>query len=178
MGVETLKNSQEEQFLTFHVKKQTFGLDILFVREIIEYANVTPVPLVPEFIKGILNLRGKVVPVLDLSRRLGWEKTDIGRMTCIIITEIRHETLTTEIGLVVDAVNEVVKLSRDNLEASPNFGANVRADFVSQVGKIDGKFVLLLNIANLLDAKDIESLRGLGDSGKQNPTAANSGASV
>lgn len=159
MQNESRQTFQKGQFLTFHVKDQIFGLDILHVREIIEYSNVTPVPLVPEFIKGILNLRGNVVPVLDVSSRFGWAKTDIQKMTCIVVTEIDYDSTKLEIGLVVDSVNEVVDLNADKVEESPNFGTNVRSDFVKQIGKVDGKFVLLLNITKLLDVQEIQKLR-------------------
>jgi purine-binding chemotaxis protein CheW len=163
----TQKSSAEGQYLTFQVKDQTFGLDILRVKEILEYANVTPIPLVPQFIRGILNLRGNVVPVIDLGRRFDWEITRLSRLTCIVVTEIEHEGARLDIGLTVDAVNEVVRLAPDNIGASPNFGTNVRADFISNVGKVGGKFVLLLNITKLLDAGEIQKLRDISLSGQK-----------
>ncbi|MBN8221409.1 MAG: chemotaxis protein CheW [Spirochaetes bacterium] len=174
--METAVNSpvKEAQFLTFHIKDQVFGLDILHIKEIMEYTAVTRVPLVPAFILGILNLRGNVVPVIDVASRFGWPKTDITRMTCIVVTEIEYEGSQLDIGLVVDAVNEVVKLSMDNIEQPPNFGTNIRADFVHHVGKTPGGFVLLLSIARLLDVDEIQKLRSLakerGDANADAPT--------
>jgi purine-binding chemotaxis protein CheW len=156
---ETASTFRAGQFLTFKVKDQTFGLDILHVKEIMAYSNVTPVPLVPEFIKGILNLRGNVVPIIDISRRFDWKKAELTRLSCIVVTEIHYDDRILEIGLIVDAVNEVVKLAAENMEDSPDFGANIRADFISNVGKVSGKFVLLLNIAKLLDVVEIQQLR-------------------
>ncbi|MBV6493222.1 MAG: Chemotaxis protein CheW [Turneriella sp.] len=148
-----------EQFLTFQVREQNFGLDILYVKEIIEYGGVTPVPLVPNFIRGILNLRGSVVPVVDVGGRFGWKILEPSRFTCIVVTEVEHKGSKLEIGLMVDRVNEVVRLSEENIEASPRFGANVRLDFIKNVGKVAGKFVLLLDITKLLDIEEIKELR-------------------
>lgn len=150
---------KQGQYLTFHVKDQVFGLEIMRVREIIEFRPLTRIPLVPEFISGILNLRGNVVPVIDVSGRFGWEKTQTSRLTCIIITELEYDGNRLEIGLVVDAVNAVVNFSAESIEDSPKFGARIRTDFISQVGKVDGNFVLLLSIANLLNIEEIQSLR-------------------
>lgn len=163
MSAENTAAFREGQFLTFKVKDQIFGLDILNVKEIMAYTSVTPVPLVPEFINGILNLRGNVVPVIDVSRRFDWQKTEFTRLTCIVVTEIYHDDKLLEIGLIVDAVNEVVKLAGENIENSPNFGTNVRADFISNVGKVADKFVLLLDIARLLDVEEIQHLRRISD---------------
>jgi len=159
MATEELAIRKDAQCLTFRIKDQTFGIDILSIKEILAYNNVTPIPLVPEFIKGILNLRGHVVPVIDVGRRFEWEKTGVTRMTCIVITELNYEGSTLDIGLMVDSVSEVVKLHSENVESSPNFGVNIRADFISNVAKISGKFVLLLNIIKLLDIEEIKQLR-------------------
>lgn len=147
------------QCLTFQIRGQVFGIDILHVKEIIEYGGVTKVPLVPTFIHGILNLRGSVVPIVDVGGRFGWDIITPSRLTCIVVTEVEHEGARLHIGLLVDAVNEVVSLTAENLESAPQFGANVRADFIKNIGKIGSKFVLLLDIAKLLDIEEIKQLR-------------------
>lgn len=161
MAAETVTTYLSGQFLTFRVKDQAFGLNINHVKEIMAYGNVTPIPLMPEFIKGILNLRGNVLPVLDVSRRFDWEKTDQTKMTCIVVSEMDYDGSKLDVGLMVDAVSEVVRLEKDNLEGSPNFGTRVRADFISNIGKVAGKFVLLLNISRLLDVDEIQQLRDM-----------------
>ncbi|HRP68242.1 MAG TPA: chemotaxis protein CheW [Turneriella sp.] len=143
------------QCLTFQIRGQVFGIDILHVKEIIEYGGVTKVPLVPTFIHGILNLRGSVVPIVDVGGRFGWDIITPSRLTCIVVTEVEHEGARLHIGLLVDAVNEVVSLTAENLESAPQFGANVRADFIKNIGKIGSKFVLLLDIAKLLDIEAV-----------------------
>lgn len=158
------KTGAVERVLTFRVKDQLFALHIITVKEVIDYKQVTKVPLVPDFIKGIYNLRGDVLPVIDLGRRLGWEPTEKTRMTCIIIAEILFEGRLLDMGLMVDGVQAVLSMSEDDMVDAPNFGTRIRSDFISKVAKKAGDFILILNLEKILDIEEIRTLREITDS--------------
>lgn len=166
---EIVKNNQESknQFLTFSLSDEVFGVSILQVKEIIEYGGVTPIPMMPEFIKGVINLRGLAVPVVDLASRLGRPSGEITRKTCIIIVEIQGGGELVEIGLMVDGVDEVLALSSDQLEPPPKFGASIRTDFIEGMGKIDDNFVVLLQPNNILSGEEISMIEGASEQGQQ-----------
>lgn len=165
-----MKPSIEMQILTFEIKQQLFGLDILRVREITEYMPLTPVPLVPDFILGVINLRGNVVPVIDLSKRFSWDKTTPTKESCIIITELEYEEQILEIGILVDSVKEVLRCSTDDLRPPPNFGMKVRIDFIESVFKSDEKFILLLNLNKVLSIEELSELRSITQENDPNAT--------
>ena len=150
-------NSQEDenQYLTFLLDGEMFTIGILNIKEIIEYGQLTEVPLMPGFMRGVINLRGRVVPVIDLSVRFGRQRTDITKRTCIVIVEIRSEGIHQDIGLLVDAVSEVLDIPHEEIEPSPSFGANIRTEFISGMGKINGKFVIILNIEKVLSVDEL-----------------------
>ncbi len=152
-----------QQYLTFSLSKEMFAVGIRRVREIIEYDNVTTVPMMPRFVKGVINLRGSVVPVIDLSARFGREVSEIHRRTCIVIVEVEHEGVEQELGVVVDAVSEVLEISQAEIEPPPAFGANIRADFISGMGKVNGRFVILLNVDRVLAVEEMAMLTELAD---------------
>lgn len=146
------------QYLTFVLGGEVYGVSILVIKEILEYHEPTLVPMMPDFIRGVINLRGSVVPVVDLSLRLGRESTEVAKRTCVVIIEIQHEEERMEIGVVVDAVNEVLDIVPENIEAAPNFGAKIRTDFINGMGKVDDKFVVLLNIDHVLSIEELSML--------------------
>jgi purine-binding chemotaxis protein CheW len=150
---------QEIQYLTFLISDEAFGLGILHIKEIIEFESVTHVPMMPEYIPGVINLRGNVVPVIDLNHRFYRKKTDFGRKTCIIITEVAMEKESIDVGLLVDAVNEVVDIPPKLIESAPSFGAKIRLDFIQGLGKVDEKFVILLNIEQILNLDELAILQ-------------------
>ncbi|TGN18447.1 chemotaxis protein CheW [Leptospira idonii] len=150
---------QEIQYLTFQLSDEIFGLGILHIKEIIEYESVTHVPMMPEYIPGVINLRGNVVPVLDLNNRFYRKKTEIGRKTCIIITEVSINKETLDIGLLVDSVDEVVDIPQASIEAAPSFGAKIRLDFIQGLGKIDTGFVILLKIDQVLNLDELYQIQ-------------------
>jgi purine-binding chemotaxis protein CheW len=158
-------------YLTFLLGGESYGIDILSIREIIEYAAPTEVPLVPPFIRGVMNLRGAVVPVIDLSLRFGRGATEARKRTCIVIMEVKHEEAVQQIGIVVDAVQEVIALPLSEIEPPPNFGTRIRADFVSGMGKVDGKFILLLNVQKVLSIDEMAMLAGLSERATEGPDA-------
>ncbi len=150
---------QEIQYLTFLISEEAFGLGILHIKEIIEFESVTHVPMMPEYIPGVINLRGNVVPVIDLNHRFYRKKADFGRKTCIIITEVAMEKESIDVGLLVDAVNEVVDIPPNLIEGAPSFGAKIRLDFIQGLGKVDEKFVILLNIEQILNLDELALLQ-------------------
>ena len=152
-----------QQYLTFMLGGETFAIGILSIKEIIEYGQLTEVPRMPDFIRGVINLRGAVVSVIDLSARFGKQASSVSRRTCIVIIEIEHEGEKQVVGIMVDAVNEVLDIMPNQIEPAPNFGANIRADFIQGMGKINGKFVIILSIQRVLSADEISSLAMIAD---------------
>jgi purine-binding chemotaxis protein CheW len=155
--------AENQQYLTFSLAEEMFALGIQRVREIIEFDNVTTVPMMPKFVKGVINLRGSVVPVIDLSARFGRGASEIQRRTCIIIVEIEHEGQKQELGVIVDAVSEVLELPQSEIEPPPGFGARIRADFISGMGKVNGRFVILIDVDKVLAVEEMAMLAELDD---------------
>ncbi|RMN80304.1 Positive regulator of CheA protein activity, partial [Pseudomonas syringae pv. papulans] len=133
---------EEAQYLTFMLGGEMFAIGILGIKEIIEYGSLTVVPMMPAFVRGVINLRGAVVPVVDLSARFGRQNSAITRRSCVIIIEANSEDgQPQDIGLLVDNVSAVLEIPASQIEPPPNFGARIRADFISGMAKVDGKFV-------------------------------------
>lgn len=155
-------SGQLSQYLTFMLGGEVFAIGILAIKEIIEYGNLTEVPRMPDFIRGVINLRGAVVPVIDLGSRFGKQPSNVSRRTCIVIVEVQHEEDQHVVGVMVDAVNEVLDIPAGEIEPPPSFGAKIRADFIQGMGKVDGKFVILLDVDHVLSMKEMSSLAGMG----------------
>ncbi|MDX8400237.1 MAG: chemotaxis protein CheW [Gallionellaceae bacterium] len=152
-------NEEEHQYLTFLLSSEMFAIGILNIKEIIEYGSLTEVPMMPEFIRGVINLRGAVVPVVDLSTRFGRNKTEVSRRTCIVIIEVQaDEEAKHDIGVMVDSVSEVLEIPRSEIEPPPAFGAKVRVDFIHGMGKVGGKFVIILNANKVLSVDELSML--------------------
>ena len=146
------------QYLTFQLAGDTFAIGILAIKEILEYVSLTQVPLMPPFIRGVMNLRGAVVPVIDLSLRFGRTKTEIGRRTCSVIIEVEFEEQQHYIGVLVDAVHEVLAIAAADIEPPPQFGGKVRADFIAGMAKVDERFVVLLHVDKVLSVDEMALL--------------------
>ncbi|MDC8756457.1 chemotaxis protein CheW [Janthinobacterium fluminis] len=146
------------QYLTFTLGGEMFAIGILCVKEIIEYGNLTDVPMMSECIRGVINLRGSVVTVMDLSVRFGRPSTPVTKRTCNIIVEIEDGGERQVIGVVVDAVNAVLDIAGADIEPPPAFGARIRNEFIAGMGKINGKFVILLDIGQVFAGCDTEPL--------------------
>jgi purine-binding chemotaxis protein CheW len=155
-------HEQQGQYLTFMLGGEIFAIGILSIKEIIEYGNLTEVPRMPEFIRGVINLRGAVVPVIDLGSRFGKQQSAVSRRTCIVIIEVSHEEEQHVVGVMVDAVNEVLDISPGEIEPAPSFGAKIRADFIRGMGKVNGKFVIILDVDHVLSMDEMSSLAGVG----------------
>jgi len=168
---ENVSSDNVQQFLTFMVNDEVYGIGILNIREILEYDNLTKVPLMPDFISGVINLRGSVVPVVDLARRFGHEPKDIGKRTSIIIIDIMgNEGESVEVGIVVDIVNEVIELAASEIATPPTFGAKIRADFIQGMGKIDDKLMILLDVNHVLSIKELSTIGEISDELNVSPT--------
>ena len=145
----TVQNSlaKEGKYLTFSLGREDYGLEILKVREIIGIMNITAVPQVPEYVKGVINLRGKVIPVIDLRLKFKMPPIEITAETCIIIINLKDVM----IGIIIDQVKEVLDIKQDRIEATPNFGANVHTDYILGIGKVNDSVKILLNIERILE---------------------------
>jgi len=165
------------QYLTFVLGGEVFALGILNIKEIIQYGDLTEVPMMPSFIRGVINLRGRVVPVVDLTARFNRGITNISRRTSIVIIELEQgdQEDAQSIGIVVDAVNEVIDIAGVDIEPPPSFGAKIRPDFISGMAKKDGRFVIVLNLHQVLSIDEMlalgQSIHGLG--GLKNEEAEN-----
>ena len=166
---EAAGEEEQSQYLTFLLGGEMFAIPILNIKEIIEYGSLTTVPMMPEFIRGVINLRGSVVPVVDLSVRFGRKTALVTKRTCIVIIEIGSEVEKQDIGVVVDSVSEVLEIHRADVEQTPSFGARIRSDFIQGMGKIAGKFVIILNANRVLS---IDEMAVLGQVGGAEPEVA------
>lgn len=146
------------QYLTFTLGLETYAIAILCVKEIIEYGGVSEVPMMSDCIRGVINLRGSVVTVMDLAARFGRPLPPIGKCTCIVIVEIEQAGEQHVVGVVVDAVNAVIEIDPADIEPPPSFGAKIRTDFIEGMGKVNGKFVILLDIGQVFSIEEIASL--------------------
>ncbi len=151
---------ESRQYLTFLLGGEMFSIDILRIREIIWYAGLTEVPMMPACIRGVINLRGAVVPVMDLSTRFGKPVTPLSKSTCIVIIEVADagENTGQSMGVVVDAVQAVLEIAASQIEPPPNFGARIRTDFIEGIGKVNGKFVILLDVTKVLSRSEIGAM--------------------
>jgi purine-binding chemotaxis protein CheW len=151
--------NKEGKYLTFALASEEYGLEILKVREIIGYIDVTAVPQTPHHVKGVINLRGQVIPVIDLRTKFGMDRADVTDETCIVVVEITQGKRKSSTGIVVDRVQEVLDIAGGDIEEAPQFGAAVDTDFILGMGKIGDSVKILLAIDRVLSGTD---LRGLG----------------
>ncbi len=158
--VGTLKGGK---FLTFLMAKEKYGLEILKVREIMGMMDVTSVPTTPPFIRGVINLRGKVIPVVDLRRKFGIEAKEDTERTCIIVVHLVHAAQEMTMGIIVDEVSDVLEISQDQIEPPPSFGANIRTDFILGMGKSEQKVMTLLDIDRVLTEQEAALVESSAD---------------
>jgi purine-binding chemotaxis protein CheW len=146
------------QYLTFVLGAETFAIGIMAIKEIIEYASLTEVPMMPAYVRGVINLRGAVVPVLDLPVRFGKGASAVTKRTCIVIIEVMLGSERHTLGLVVDAVNTVLDIPSSDIEPPPAFGASIRTEFIRGMVKVNSKFVILLDVDHALAADELQAL--------------------
>ena len=149
---------RDEKYLTFSLADEEFGIGILKIKEIIGMMPITSVPQTPEFVKGVINLRGKVIPVIDLRLRFGIEEIDYTERTCIIVVEVERSSNTVFIGVVVDAVSEVLNIKEGDIEETPAFGAKLDTEYILGMAKMEGGVKILLDIDQVLSASEFELL--------------------
>lgn len=152
------RHDAADQYLTFSLGDEVFAMDIRTVREIIQPAAMTMVPLMPPFVRGVINLRGAVVPVIDLQSRFGRARINVGKKTCIIIFDAKTESEKVELGLMVDVVSEVIDIHASQIEPPPQFGTTIAREFIHGIGKVDGEFIVLLAPERALNIDEMASL--------------------
>jgi purine-binding chemotaxis protein CheW len=150
---------QPRQYLTFTLGSEVFAIGILAIKEIIEYSSLTTVPMMPEYVRGVINLRGAVVPVLDLSVRFGKPASPVTKRTGIVIIEVSVAGKHQDVGVVVDAVDSVLDIPPEQIEPPPAFGARISTDFIEGMGKVNGRFVILLDVNCVLAPEEAALLQ-------------------
>jgi purine-binding chemotaxis protein CheW len=145
-----------EQYLTFRIRDEEYAVSLLRVKEIIEYETVTRVPTTPAHIRGVINLRGAVLPVVDLAAKFGHAESALTRTTCIVVVETALHGETVVVGMLADAVSQVIDLAADQIEPPPPFGTHVRVDFLVGMAKIDGRLALVLDLDRVLSPVELQ----------------------
>ena len=151
----TVADRDTTQYLTFKLGEELFALDITKVREVLDFTLVTKVPRTPDFMRGVINLRGSVVPVVDLRLKFGMNKTEQTVNTCIIISEVTVDGDTTILGALADSVQEVIDLGPENIAPAPRIGTKLRTEFIKGMGKQNDRFVIILDIDRVFSADDL-----------------------
>lgn len=146
------------KYLTFHLVREEFGIRVLKVREIMGLQDITGVPQTPAYVKGVINLRGKVIPVIDLRLKFGLPQEEYGQRTCIIVAQVQGDSGPILMGVVVDAVSEVLNLTAAEIEDTPDFGDNADAQYLLGMAKVKGKVKILLDIDKVLTSQDLRHL--------------------
>ena len=168
-----------QPYLAFRLAGEVYAIDILRIREIIEYTPPTTVPMMPSSLRGVINLRGAVVPVIDLAVRFGREATGVGKRTCFVIVEVESQEGTSSgasptgtssgalegathvLGLMVDGVNAVMEIGAADIEPPPSFGTRVNAEFIAGMARVDGRFVIILDIARVLSIEEMAAIQSV-----------------
>jgi purine-binding chemotaxis protein CheW len=143
------------QYLTYKLDQETFALDIAKVREVLDFTDVTKVPRTPDFMRGVINLRGSVVPVVDLKLKFGMPKTEKSVNTCIIISEVTSDGETTVLGALADSVQEVMDLDAEHISAPPKIGTNLNTEFIKGMGKHNDQFIIILDIDKVFSTHEL-----------------------
>ncbi len=157
MPVETI--TEMRQYLTFKLGDEIFALDVAKVREVLDFTSVTRVPRTPEFMRGVINLRGSVVPVVDLRLTFGMTGTQKTVNTCIVVVEVALDGESVVVGALADSVEEVIDLEPDQIEPPPTIGASVRTEFIQGIGKRESGFLIILDIDGVFSAAELGSLK-------------------
>ncbi len=155
--------TETAQYLTFKLSHEVFAVEVAKVREILEYINITKVPKTREFMRGVINVRGSVVPVLDLRLKFGMTKTEQMVDTCIVVLEIDFEGETTTLGALADSVQEVIELEPDQIEPAPKIGTQLKTEFIKGIGKRDSEFIMILDIDKVFSMEDLHIVGGADD---------------
>lgn len=161
MSIATI--TEATQHLTFKLDDEIFAIDISKIREVLEFTSVTKVPRTPDFMRGVINLRGGVVPVLDLRLKFGMPEAEKTVNTCIIIVEVSLDGESTVLGALADSVQEVLELESDQIEPAPRIGTRLNTDFIKGMGKRDDQFIMILDIDKVFSADELAIVQDVGD---------------
>jgi purine-binding chemotaxis protein CheW len=161
MSVSSINGTR--QYLTFQLGEEIFAIDVANVREILEFNSVTRVPKSPEYMRGVINLRGSVVPVFDMRLKFSMDRTEKTINTCIVVVEVSYEGEDIIIGALVDSVQEVFELDADQIEPAPKIGTHLRTEFIRGMGKRDERFIIILDIDKVFSAEEISSIQEMGE---------------
>jgi len=151
---------QTTQYLTFKLDDEVFALDVAKVREILEESSITKVPQTLDFMRGVINLRGSVVPVIDLRLKFGMSRTEKTVNTCIIVVEVQLEDEVIVLGAMADSVQEVIEMESSQIEAAPHIGSRLNTDFIKGMGKHDNRFIIILDIDKVFTGNELASVSG------------------
>ncbi len=160
MSVSTI--TETVQYLTFKLADEIFALDVAKVREILEYTSITKVPQTPEFMRGVINLRGSVVPVIDMRLKFGMSTTEQTINTCIIVVEVTLDGDTTVLGALADSVQEVVEMEPESIEPAPHIGTRLNTEFIKGMGKHEDQFVMILDIDKVFSESEMAAVQEAG----------------
>lgn len=163
MSTATAAVTGSAQYLTFKLDDEVFALDISQVREVLDFTALTRVPRTPDFMRGVINLRGSVVPVVDMRLKFGMSKTEQTVNTCIIIVEINLDGEKLILGALADSVQEVIDLEPEQIEPAPRIGTRLNTEFIKGMGKRDEQFVIILEIDRIFSSCDLSAVNGLND---------------
>ena len=154
------ETEESTQYLTFNLADEVFAVDVGRVREILEITTITKVPQTPDFMRGVINLRGSVVPVIDLRLKFGMSESERTVNTCIIVVEVAMDDETIVLGCLADSVSEVIEMEADQIEAAPHIGTRLNTDFIKGMGKHNDRFVMILNIDKVFSAIELAAVQG------------------
>ncbi len=175
MAAQGTISSGQQQYLTFNLAGEEYAISILRIKEIIEYDQITKVPRMPGWVRGVINLRGSVVPVIDLAVKFAMEETKVSPLCCIIIIELEIDGEPIVMGVMAESVSQVVDLSPEDIQAPPAFGTRLRADFLLGMGRLEKKFALILDIDRILSTEELlaatATADGVGDETSDTSTA-------
>lgn len=157
--------ADSRQYVTFWLNEEVYAIDALAVQEIIELGAVTKVPHLPDFFKGVINLRGTIIPIVDLKCKFGMASGDYRKHTCVVVTEIEGRVM----GLIVDTVSDVLQIAGESLAAAPSFGTQVNTDFIKGMARVEGALVIILDLAEILSESDAAAVAGLEDGASPEP---------
>ena len=157
-----MDTTETTQYLTFRLAEEVYALDIGKVREVLDFTTVTKVPRTPEFMRGVINLRGSVVPVVDLRLKFGLTATEKTVNTCVIITEVTVDNDTTVLGCLADSVQEVLDLAPEEISAAPKIGTKLRTEFIKGMGKRDERFIIILDIDKVFSVEELSLVDATG----------------
>ncbi len=169
------QSDTNEQLLTYKLDQELYGLDIDSVREVLEVPQITKVPRTRDYMRGVINVRGHAVPVVDLRLKFGLQEAEMTIDTCIIIVEVTIEGESMVLGLLVDGVEEVLELNKEDIEAPPRFGNQINSRFMKGIGKVEDKFIIILDIQEVFSEGELSELGGYSEQSDESREEASEG---